>query len=95
MSWASRAWVAFAVKAALAKDADEKTVRAKIEAVAKIQTDIAMMRLKAVQEIAPTLTDEQKTQMNERPGMAYGSLFGGTVGMGSGGRRGGGGGRNQ
>jgi len=27
-----------AVKAALAKDADEKTVRAKIEAVAKVQT---------------------------------------------------------
>jgi Spy/CpxP family protein refolding chaperone len=84
-----------AVKAALAKDADEKSVRAKIEAVAKIQTDISMLRLKAVKEIAPTLTDEQKTQLNDRPGMAYNSLFGGMGGMGGGGRRGGGGRGNQ
>jgi Spy/CpxP family protein refolding chaperone len=80
-----------AVKAALAKDADAQTVRAKIEAVAKIQTDIAVLRFKAVKEIASTLTDEQKTQMDERPGMAYNSLFGGMGFMG-GGRRGGGGG---
>ena len=80
-----------AVKAALAKDADAQAVRAKIEAVAKIQTDIAVLRLKAVKEIASTLTDEQKTQMDERPGMAYNSLFGGMGFMG-GGRRGGGGG---
>ena len=88
-----------AVKAALAKDADEKTVRAKIEAVAKVQTDIAVLRLKAVKEIASTLTDEQKTQLDERPGMAYNMLFGGMGGMGGmggGGRRGGGGaGGNQ
>jgi Spy/CpxP family protein refolding chaperone len=80
-----------AVKAALAKDADAQAVRAKIEAVAKIQTDIAVLRFKAVKEIASTLTDEQKTQMDERPGMAYNSLFGG-VGFMGGGRRGGGGG---
>ena len=59
--------------------------------MAKIQTDIAVLRLKAVKEIASTLTDEQKTQMEERPGMAYNSLFGGMGFMG-GGRRGGGGG---
>lgn len=82
-----------ALKAALAKEPDEKDVRAKIEAVAKIQTDIAMLRLKAVKEISPTLTDEQKTQMEERPGMLYNMLLGGGgMGMG-GGRRGGGGGR--
>ena len=89
-----------ALKAALAKDADEKTVRPKIEAVAKIQTDIAMLRLKAVKDIAPTLTDEQKTQMEARPGMGYNMLLGGFGGMGAGGRRGAGGGggggnRNQ
>ena len=87
-----------AVKAALAKDADEKTVRAKIEAVAKVQTDIAVLRLKAVKEIASTLTAEQKTEMDARPGSAYNSLFGGMGGMGGGGgRRGGagGGGGNQ
>jgi Spy/CpxP family protein refolding chaperone len=80
-----------AVKAALAKDADGKIVRAKIEAVAKVQTDIAMLRLNAVKEIASTLTDEQKAQMDARPGMAYNSLFGGMGGMGGGGGRGGGG----
>ena len=87
-----------AVKAALAKDADEKTVRGKIEAVAKVQTDIAMLRFKAVKETASTLTDEQKAQMDARPGMAYNSLFGGMGGMGGmggGGSRGGGGGGNQ
>lgn len=82
-----------AVKAALAKDADAQTVRAKLEAVSKIQTDIAVLRLKAVKEIASTLTDEQKTQMAERPGMAYNMLFGGMGFMGGGrpGRPGGGG----
>jgi Spy/CpxP family protein refolding chaperone len=84
-----------AIKAATAKNADEKTVRAKIEAVTKIQTDIAMLRFKGVKEIAPTFTDEQKTQMEARPGMAYGMLLGGFGGMGGapgGGRRGGAGG---
>ena len=81
-----------AVKAALAKDASEKTVRAKVEAVAKIQTDIAVLRFKAVKEIASTLTDEQKNQMEARPGTAYNSLLGG---MGGGGARRGGAGGNQ
>ncbi len=82
-----------AVNAALAKDASEKTVRAKIEAVTKIQTEIAVLRFKAVKEISSTITDEQKTQMESRPGMAYQMLLGGFGGMmGGGGRRGGGGG---
>jgi Spy/CpxP family protein refolding chaperone len=80
-----------ALNAALAKDATEKTVRPKIEAVAKIQTEISMLRFKGVKEIASTITDEQKTQMQERPGMGYNMLLGGFGGMG-GGRRGGGGG---
>ncbi len=81
-----------AIKAALDKGADEKAVRAKIEAVAKIQTDIAMLRLKAVKEIAPTFTDEQKTQMENRPAIGYQMLLGGFGGgMGPGGRGGQGG----
>ena len=77
-----------AVKAALAKDADEKSVRPKIEAVTKIQTEIALLRLKAVKDVASTLTDEQKTQIENRPGMAYNALLGGfgAVGGGGGGR---------
>jgi Spy/CpxP family protein refolding chaperone len=85
-----------ALNAALAKNADEKTIRAKVEVVAKIQTDIAMLRFKAVKEIASTITDEQKTQMQERPSGPYNMLLGGFGGMGGmggpGGRRGGGGG---
>ena len=77
-----------AVKAALAKDADEKSVRPKIEAVAKIQTDIALLRLKGVKEIASTLTDEQKTQLDSSPGMGYNALLGGFGGGMGGGRRG-------
>jgi len=80
-----------AVKAALAKDADEKSVRPKIEAVTKIQTEIALLRLKAVKDVAPTLTDEQKTQIENRPGVAYNALLGGFGAVGGGGGRRGGG----
>jgi Spy/CpxP family protein refolding chaperone len=80
-----------AVNAALAKDATEASVKAKIEAVAKIQTDIAMLRYaKAVKPIVASVTDEQKTQIDAAPGGTYNMMFGG--GGGFGGRRGGGGG---
>jgi len=82
-----------AIKAVLAKDTDEKSVRAKLEAVSKIQMDLAMLRLKTLKELGATLTDEQKAQINERPGIAYMMLLGG--GAGGGQRGGGGGGRNQ
>ena len=79
-----------ALTAALAKDATEAGVRAKVEAVAKIQTDIAMLRYsKAVKPIVASVTDEQKTQIADAPGMTYNQFFGG--GGGFGGRRGGGG----
>jgi Spy/CpxP family protein refolding chaperone len=81
-----------ALKAALAKDANEATVQAKIADVAKVQTKIAMKRFKAVKEIASTITDEQKAQIDERPGMTYNMLFGGGGMGGGGGRRGGAGG---
>jgi eukaryotic translation initiation factor 2C len=79
-----------ALTAALAKDATEAGVRAKVEAVAKIQTDIAMLRYtKAVKPIVASVTAEQKTQIEAAPGMTYNQFFGG--GGGFGGRRGGGG----
>lgn len=93
-----------ALAAMLASNASDASVRAKVEAVSKIQTEIAMLRFKGVKEIASTLTDEQKSQMQERPGMGYMMLVGGMGGMGGlggpggqgggpgGGRRGGGGG---
>ena len=73
-----------AIKAALAEKPDESLVRSKVEAVAKIQTDIAMLRFKGIKEIK--FTDEQKSQMDERPFMGYMTMFGGFGG--GGGRRG-------
>ena len=82
-----------AIDAALAKDATEASVKAKIEAVAKIQTDIAMLHYtKAVKPMAASVTDEQKTQIADAPAATYNQMFGGGFGGGRGGRRGGGGG---
>lgn len=86
-----------AVDAALAPDATDKTVRAKVEAVAKIQTDIAVLRYStAVKKVVPSITADQKTQFNTAPaGLAYGQLFGGGAfggGRGGAGRGGNGGG---
>ena len=67
----------------------------KLEAVAKIQTDIAMLRYtKGVKPIAASITDDQKTQIDAAPGGTYMQLFGGFGGGrgGRGGRGGGGGG---
>jgi len=82
-----------AVTAALAPDATEATIRAKVAAVNAIQTDIAVMRYtKAVKPVIPSITADQKTQIDAAPpGATYGQFFGGAAGFG-GGRRGGGGG---
>jgi Spy/CpxP family protein refolding chaperone len=85
-----------AVDAALAPDATEASVRAKVEAVAAIQTDIAVMRYTvAVKPMVSSVTAEQKTQIDAAPPAAtYGQFFGGGFGGGrggAGGRRGGGG----
>jgi hypothetical protein len=83
-----------AVNAALAPDATEASVRAKVEAVAAIQTDIAVMRYTvAVKPVVASITADQKTQIDAAPPAAtYGQLFGGGFGGGRGGRRGGAGG---
>ncbi len=84
-----------AAKAALADNATEATVKAKVEAVHKIQTDMAVLRLKGLKAIASTLTAEQKTQLESARDGGYSALlggFGGMGGMGGGGGRGGAGG---
>ncbi len=81
-----------AVKAALAENPDEKTVRAKIEAVTKLQTEVMMLRFKAVKAIAPTLTSEQKSQLENAPRGGFMALFQMMGGPGRGPRGGGGGG---
>jgi Spy/CpxP family protein refolding chaperone len=83
-----------AVDAALASDATEASVRAKVEAVTKIQTDIAVLRYTtAVKPVVPSITADQKTQIDAAPpGATYGQLFGGGA---FGGGRGGAGGRRS
>jgi Spy/CpxP family protein refolding chaperone len=93
-----------AVDAALAPDATEANVRAKVQAVSAIQTDIAVMRYSvAVKPVVASITADQKTQIDAAPpGATYGQLFGGgggfgggrggAAGGGRGGRRGGAGG---
>jgi Spy/CpxP family protein refolding chaperone len=78
-----------AVAAALTENPDEKTVRAKLEAVTKLQTDIGMLNFKNYREVK--FTDEQKEQMTSRPLVGYSLLFGvmGPGGMGAGMMRGG------
>ena len=82
------------VAAVLAKS-DDATVHSKLEALANIQTDIAMLRYtKGVREIAATVADNQKTNIIATPGQTYYSFFGGPppAAGGRGGGRGGGGG---
>jgi enterochelin esterase-like enzyme/uncharacterized protein YbjQ (UPF0145 family) len=73
-----------AIKAALAKDATEAIVKAKVDAVVAIQVKIAMLRYtKGIKPIAGDITDEQKTQLNNMGAQGYNQLFvGGGRGMG-------------
>ena len=88
-----------AVDAALATGATEASVKAKVQAVADIQTQIAMERYtKGVKPIVSAITADQKATLDAAPGgrgytQAYTQLFsGGGFGGGRGGRGGGGGG---
>ena len=80
------------MQAVLAEKYDEKAVREKAEAASKIQTDITLLRAKALSSVAPTLKPEQRDQLENRGAMM---LMGGFVGggMGGPGGPGGGGGR--
>lgn len=55
------------LEATLASTYDEKTVRAKAEAVAAIQVEMTTLRAKALAAIAPTLKPEQKEQILQTP----------------------------
>ncbi len=83
------------ITAALAKS-DDNTVRAKLEAVAKIQTDIAVLRYtKGVHPIVASVTADQKTAINATPVPTYDTFFTATAAPAAprGGGRGGFGGR--
>ena len=74
-----------AIRAALAMDATEASVKVKIEAAAAIQVKIAMLRYtKGIKPIAKDITDEQKKQLNDMSAQGYNQLFVGSRGMGGG-----------
>jgi Spy/CpxP family protein refolding chaperone len=55
------------MQAALAEKFDEKAVRSKAEALAKLQTEITVLRAKALSTVAPTLKPEQREQLENTP----------------------------
>lgn len=63
---------------------DEKNVRQKAEAVSKLQTELTVLRAEAFATVVPTLTPEQREQLQNSP-MGAAMLGGG--GMDFGGRR--------
>ena len=87
-----------AVTAALDAKATDAGVKAKVQAVADIQTQIAMERYsKGVKPVVASITADQKATLDTAPGgrgytQAYTQLFGGGAAFGGGGRGGAGGG---
>jgi hypothetical protein len=64
-----------AVKAALDASAPD-AVRAKVEAVTKIQVEIAMLRYeRGVKPVLSTVNDIQKSQLLKYPGGSYNQIF--------------------
>lgn len=58
------------MQAVLAAKQDEKVIKEKADAVAKIQSEILVLRAKAFGEVAPSLSQEQKDQLiNSRFGI--------------------------
>ncbi len=80
-----------AVAAALAENPDEKTLRSKVEAVTKLQTELAMLNCRSFKDVK--FTDEQKERLTSRPPLGSMVLFGGMGPGGMGGLGGFGGGR--
>jgi hypothetical protein len=79
-----------AVEAALDAKATDASIKAKLDAVAKLQSDMALAYSKIVMKTVK-LTDDQKTQLKAGPA-GYTTLFGGGGAGGRGGGRGGAGG---
>ena len=68
------------MQAVLAEKYDEKLVREKAEAVARIQTDMTLLRARAVATLAPTLKPEQREQLETSP-LGVSMITGAGMGM--------------
>ncbi|HTG45008.1 MAG TPA: periplasmic heavy metal sensor [Verrucomicrobiae bacterium] len=77
----------------LAEKYDEKAAREKAEAASKIQTEITLLRAKALSSVGPTLKPEQREQLETRGAMMLMGGFPGGGGFGGPGGPGGAGGR--
>jgi Spy/CpxP family protein refolding chaperone len=64
------------IDAIIGEKYDETVVRAKAEAAGRIQTDITVLRARAFATVSPTLTPEQRQQL-ENPQMAHALILGG------------------
>jgi Spy/CpxP family protein refolding chaperone len=71
------------VQAIIGEKYDEKVVREKAEAAARIQTEITMLRAKAFATVAPTLKPEQREQL-DNPQVANFIIMSGGGGFGGG-----------
>ena len=72
------------LQAAIAEKYDDKTVQAKAEVVAKIQTEMTILRAKALSTVAPTLKPEQREQLENSRFGAMMLTSGGMGGFGGG-----------
>jgi hypothetical protein len=73
------------LQATIAEKYDDKVVQTKAEAVAKIQTDMTILRAKALSTVAPTLKPEQREQLENSRFGAMMLTSGGMGGFGGGG----------
>jgi hypothetical protein len=63
-----------AVETALVSDAKDEDIRAKLEAVSKIQNEMALIWCKALKQ-SVDLTGDQIERIRENPGLGYSTLF--------------------
>ncbi len=64
-----------AIAAALAEKPDEQTVRSKLEAITKLQTELGLLNFKNFRDVK--FTDAQKEQLTSLPPLGHMVLFGG------------------
>jgi hypothetical protein len=64
------------IGAALAENRNDKAVESLVNDVARIQSEIVMVRYRAFREIASTVTNDEKKLMKTNPEEAYSLLFG-------------------
>jgi len=60
------------IEASLAEKVDEAAIRKHAEAIGKTEADLAVLRAKALSEIKPPLTPEQREKLKNPPAVGFG-----------------------